>query len=525
MRKTKAIYGAEAREKLYAGVKQVFDAVAPTLGARGRNGVFERYGSPINTNDGVSLAREIIPEDPFEYLGAESIKQASEETNRRAGDGTTSTVVFGHELIGLGMEAIDNGYDAMKLKLEIEDAAKESVDLLKKASRECVGDDLLSVARVSVENENIATLVAGIVEKVGPFGSIIVEEGSGYDIEVDTVKGFWWDKGYVSPYMSTNEKGEAVLEDCAVMITDRYMNLNKDFFQALQELNSAGYRSVLLIAENIEGELLQTIIANKMKGNINVVAVRRPASVEALEDIAILTNAIAVTKEKGIKDMGVQHSGKAHTVIVTAEKTIIVGNQSEKLDERIAEIQAQIAELGDETYGPIEALKERLARLLGGLAIIRVGAKTDAERSYLKLKVDDAVGACKAALEEGIVAGGGTMLRDIANTISQNSLGAQIFAEALRSPYLQILLNAGMLYTPKTWIFGGEKMVDTTLNYNVLTGEIIDDMHEAGIVDPTKVARCVIEHGASAAKTLLTTECVIAQVPEVSVPSKQGQRQ
>lgn len=514
MRKTKAIYGDEARAALKSGVDQVYNAVAPTMGARGRNSIYKKFNMPIVTNDGVSIAREILPEDPYEYLGAEAVKQASEQTNYDAGDGTSSTIVLAKTLIDLGLLATqgEDGYNPMILRREMEVGKQKLIEELK--NRAIPVKDLIEVARVSVEDEEMAQLVAKVVQDVGVEGSIMVEESPGGEIRVEMMKGYTWQQGYVSNWMATNTKGEAILEDCAVIITDRYMNLNVDFYGAMTEFAQKGIQSILLIAENVEGELLQTIVANKQKGSINVVAVKRPQDAEELEDLAVLTGATAVTSEKDIKKITANHAGSAKRVVVTRDRTVLVGlpEQQPFVDERIEAVRAQIKEEDHAKYGHIDVLKRRLSRLTGGVARIKVGALTEAEQAYKKMKIDDAVGACVAALEEGIVPGGGTTLRDLGEVLDEDIKGEVLLKAALPHPYLKILQNAGIILNES----------DPMENYNVLTGEIVDDMIKEGVVDPAKVVRCAIENAVSIASTLITTESAIAEVPDEPFQVVQG---
>jgi chaperonin GroEL len=505
MRSTTAIHGKEAREALKRGINKVNAAVAPTLGAKGRNAVYSQYNSPVVTNDGVSIARQILPKDNAEYLGAELIKQAAERTNEEAGDGTSTTIILTNEMVNQGFEAIENGANPIVLRNEMEEAKKVVIEELKNHSTET--DDLLSVAKVSVENDEIAELVSGVVQRVGKLGSILVEEGHLFKTEVEEVKGYWFERGYVSPYMITNEKNEAVLEDCAVILTDKSLNLNKDLFEVLSGLVNKGIKSALIVADKVEGELLQTLIANKLKGTIIAIAVNRPSSLEELEDIAVLTNAIAVTKDKGILNISAEHVGSSKKVIVKKNSTIIVGRDSKALTERITALE-DVINNSKEKYGEIELSKERLARLTGGLAVIRVGAKTEAERGYWKLKIDDAVGACRAAAEEGVIAGGGSTLRKIADSLRENHImtpGMTLVLDALCIPYKWLIKNSGM------------EGVDESKNYNVLTGEEVKDLKAIGIVDPTKVARCAIENAISTASTVLTTETVITVDEDLSL--------
>jgi len=506
MRKTEAKYGAEAREALQAGVEKVFNAVAHTMGARGRNAIFKKWGMPIVTNDGISIAREIMPEDPYEYLGAEAVKQASEKTNEDAGDGTTGTIVLATHMIRNGMKKIDEGINPMVLRGQMEKAKDKLVEEVKK--RAVPVRDLKEVAMISVEDEKLATLVSDVVKEVGVDGSIIVQESPGSDVRFELVKGYTWNRGFVSPYMVTNTKGEAVLTDAAVIVTDKYISLNTDIVPVIVKLVEQGCKNVFIVCDNFEGEILQTAIVNKQNGVVNIVAVQKPETTQELEDLATLTKAVAITKEKGIKEITVEHVGKTEKVIVNKDRTVLVGlpETKEAVEARIAEVREQIEAEDQEKYGDIEVLKKRLSRLAGGIATIKVGGLTEAEQGYVKLKVDDAVGACVSALEEGIVAGGGTTLRDLRFLLDASVPGEAVIYDALAKPYLQILANAG---------FDIDNL-PSGVNYNVFTGEVINDMVEAGIVDPAKVIRCEIENAVSIAKTLLTTECAIVELPQES---------
>lgn len=503
MRKTKALYGLEARRALQAGVDQVYNAVAPTMGARGRNVIYQKYGMPIVTNDGVSIAREIIPEDPYEYLGAEALKQASERTNEEAGDGTSATTVLGKHLIDAGSIAIDNGANPMVLRREMEIGRDKVITALK--ARAVPVKDLVEVARISVENEEIAKTVSDLVNEVGIEGSILVEETPGTTIRTEIAKGYTWNRGFVSPYMITTEKGEAVLDNCAVVVTDRYMNLNTDMISLMTALVQKGIKSVFVVADNVEGELLQTLIVNKQKGVINVVVSKKPETKEELEDLATLTGGIAVTNEKDIKVLTEEVVGFAERVIVSRDKTIVINTKTEEAVKlRTNEIREQIKAEDFEKYGHIEVLKRRLARLAGGVARIKVGASTEAEQAYLKMKIDDAVGACQSALEEGIVAGGGTTLRDLVDVLDEDIAGELVLMTAMVKPYQIILHNAGIELSDE----------NSMTNYNVLTGETVEDMMQEGIVDPAKVVRCALHNAVSIAGIVITTEAAVADLPE-----------
>lgn len=503
MRKTKALYGKRAREALIRGMDAVYNAVAPTMGARGRNVIYQKWGTPLVTNDGVSIAREIIPEDPYEYLGAEALKQAAEQTNFEAGDGTSSTIVLGRSLVTAGTKLMeDNNYNPMVLRREMEAGRDKVIAALKTMSTEVT--DLKQVARISVENEELALMVAETVEKVGVDGSIVVEETHGTNVRAEVVQGYTWNLGYVSPYMANTAKGEAVLDKCAVIVTDKYMNLNSDLFAVLEQLLKSGQQSVLVIADNVEGELLQTLFANKKKNVMTVVVVKKPETKEELEDLAILTGATAVTGEKGITTIGMSHVGMAERVVVSHNRTIIVNTATaDAIKVRADEVREQIKAEDQEKYGLIEVLEKRLSRLVGGVARIKVGAQTEAEQAYLKMKIDDAVGACQSALAEGVVAGGGTTLRDLTLVLNNTIPGEVVLISAMMQPYLTILYNAGIDIDE----------YNSMTNYDVLTGEIIYNMVDAGIVDPTKVVRCALKNAVSFAAITLTTEAAIADIP------------
>lgn len=493
IKKTKVLLGDEARAALKRGVDQIYEPVSRTIGAKGRNSVFDGGGAQV-TNDGVTICSVINPEDPFEYLGADMIKQASEKTNEEAGDGTTTSVVFAHAIIEEGLGQLAMGVNPADVKRSLEEAKDIAIRALKEMSKPIdTEEDLFNIANISVENEDIAKTVSTAVRESGKTGMVNVEHGNGYDIEKEQVKGYFWDKGYVSPYMITNDRGEAVLEDVSIILTDKHINLNNEIVGALDELIKSGRRNILLVADNVEGELLNTLILNKAKGIATVVAVKRPSTIEELEDLAILTGATAITKDKGIKKIEGYHAGKATKVIVKRDKTTIIGTDSEALAQRVKDLQTEM----EENSTPL--LEERLAKLSTGIIILRVGAKTEAERIYLKRKIDDAVGACKAAVEEGVVAGGGVTLREIAKLIPYLP-----FANACRRPYKKILENAGITDN-------GED-----INYDVKTMEKVDDMIAHGIIDPTKVTRCVIENAVSLAKTFLTIESVIVEAPKES---------
>lgn len=494
---TKTLLGNDARDALKKGIDHVHAPVSATMGAKGRNSVFTEYGRPKPTNDGVSIARRIIPYNEFERMGADLIKEVAEQIVRTAGDGTTTGIEFAHALIDGGMEAVKAGADPMSLREELETDKKIVIEKIKEVSIPTSSrEDILNVARISVENEEMAQMVADAVEKAGKYGAVLVEEGSGYALEKEEVKGYHWDKSYVSPYMITNpDKDEAILEDCAVIVTDRYMNLNKDLMQTLDECRVNGARSALIICEKTEGELLDSLILNKVKGIFTSVVVTKPESLEELEDIATLTSSIAVTKGKGIKQINWGHIGKARRVIVSKTKTTIVCEENTNVDERVKQLNDAIKnELDDDKKTSLIA---RLAKLSDGIIIIRVGAKTEAERRYRKDKMDDAVCAAKSATEEGIVEGAGAALYKISEFVK-----SPIMKQSLQAPYKRILKNAGINPDGKF--------------YNVKNGKEVANLVIEGIIDPAKVERCVVEHAVSLAGTFLTIESVIANFTEDS---------
>jgi chaperonin GroEL len=491
MRKYSSVkLGKEARDSIKEGMRAVYEPVSATIGASGRNAVY-RQVVPVITNDGVSIARRINPKDKFERIGADLIKQSAEQTNLDAGDSTTTTVVLSYAIVEEGLKHIgDDGVNAMQVKKELEIAGKEVVELIKSNSKKIKSDkDLLDVAKISVENDAVAEVVANAVSKAGEYGTIIVEEGEGYEIEQNEVRGYYWDRGYISPYFMTNEKTESVLEDVAVIITDRYMNRYLEIMGTLNELHTKGVKSVLVIVDRMEGELLQTLITNKLKKILNICVVTRPPADEELEDLASISGGTAIIKDKGIREIKPEHVGYVKKVIATQNRTIIVADESKGYKERVKQLQAEYKETEN------EEVKQRLARLTDGLIVLRVGAKTESERTYLKLKVDDAVNAVQSAKQEGVVEGGGVALYKISNQITN-----PILREALKAPYKAILRNAGIRADGNA--------------YNVLTGEKVEDMFKAGIIDPTKAERCAVENSISLASTVLTLNSVIVEEEE-----------
>lgn len=497
--------GKEARDALRAGVDRVADPVAVTIGAKGRNVSYVEYGHTKPTNDGVSIARRIWPKDPYERQGADLIKEAAEATVKNAGDGTSVTTLLSQALVNFGEERVALGKDPLELRAELEAAAKIVAQRIKDAHIDVKSrEDVLNVARVSVEDEEMAQMIADAIETAGKHGVIIVQEGSGYTIEKQESKGYFWERGYVSPHMVTNLEGgkaTAVLEDVPVIVTDRYLNLNKDLMQTLNELKAQGIEKCLVIADRVEGELLTSLILNKQSGAFTTIVVNRPGTLEELEDIAAVTGATAVTKDKGIKAITPMHMGRAKRVLVEEGKTTIIADERPEVAERVKAIDEALAQVKKDKGEPDELLAIRKAKLAEGVVVLRVGAKTEAEMKYKKDKLDDAVAAAKASTEEGIVAGGGTTLNDIAaDNLGLDTDGAMVLCKAMRIPYQRILQNAGITPDGKS--------------YNVKTGKVVKDMIKEGIVDPAKVLRCAVENAVAFAGVFLTIEVAIADFAE-----------
>lgn len=494
MQKTKTLYGKEARAALKVGMDAVARPVVTSMGAQGRNTAFQGPMGAEVTNDGVTIARLIEPADPFERVGADMLKQTAEQTNREAGDGTSGTIALADAATTIGME---DTRSPMEIRRELNADKDILVTKLKEMAVSCETEEqLMDVALISVEDEGIAKIVVESVLKAGTYGAVIVDEGVGYVIEKEEVQGYAWDRGYVSPYMVNTHRGEAVLENAAVILTDRAMNLNRELIGILTELHQSGATSLLIVADNIEGELLQTLILNSQKGRLSTVVVKRTATIEELEDLAILTGATAVTKDKGIKEITTQHVGSLKRVVVSRDKTVLIGDKSASVGDRIEEIQSQLAEDKDN-----DLLKRRMGMLADGMVYLRIGAKTETERSYLKRKVDDAVLACIAAQQEGVVPGGGTTLV----TLSQYAQ-SPILKQALAAPRFAILQNADL-------------PTDDGNEYNVRTGKVVEDHFKEGIIDPAKVIRCEIENAISMTGIFLTIESVVVAIPELPFES------
>ena len=519
-------FGEDARKSLLEGVNKLADTVKVTLGPKGRNVVLDKsFGAPLITNDGVTIAKEIELEDKFENMGAILVKEVSTKTNDVAGDGTTTATVLAQSMIKEGVKNVAAGADPMAIKRGIDKAVNTAVDGLKEISSEVNGkEDIARVASISANNKEIGNLIADAMEKVSKDGVITIEESKTSQTELNVVEGMQFDKGYLSPYMTTDtEKMEAVLDNPYILITDKKISNIQEILPLLESLMQESGK-LLIICDDMEGEALSTLILNKLRGVLNVVVVKAPGFGDKrksmLEDIAILTGGEVITSDLGLelKDTTVAQLGRAKQVKVQKENTIIVdgAGDKEKIAQRVAQVKAQIEETKSD-YDK-EQLQERLAKIAGGVAVIGVGAATEVEMKDKKLRIEDALSATKAAVEEGIVAGGGTALINVIPKVSKlvesleggEQLGAKIVLTALEEPVKQIARNSGL--EPAV-------IVDKVKNSNPGIGfdaseERYVDMKKEGIVDPTKVTRSALQNAASIASMVLTTESLVTDVPE-----------
>ena len=519
-------YGAEAREALGAGVNKLADTVRVTLGPKGRNVVLDKsYGAPLITNDGVTIAKEIELEDPFENMGAQLVKEVATKTNDVAGDGTTTATVLAQAMIDEGIKNLAAGANPIILRRGMKKATDCAVEAIANMSSKVTGKDQnAKVASISSGDEEVGQLVADAMEKVSNDGVITIEESKTMKTELDVVEGMQFDRGYISAYMATDmDKMEAVLDNPYILITDKKISNIQEILPLLEQIVQNGAK-LLIIAEDVEGEALTTLIVNKLRGTFNVVAVKAPGygdrRKEMLKDIAILTGGQVISEELGLelKDATFEQLGRAKSVKVQKENTVIVDGEGSKdeIDARIAQIKAQIAETTSEFDK--EKLQERLAKLSGGVAVIRVGAATETEMKENKLRLEDALAATKAAVEEGIIAGGGSAyihaskeVAKLADTLSgDEKTGANLILKALEAPLYHIAHNAGL---------EGAVIINKVKESNVGTGfdalhEEYVDMVQAGILDPAKVTRSALQNATSVASTLLTTESVVANIKE-----------
>jgi chaperonin GroEL len=524
-------YGEDARKALERGVNAVADTVKVTLGPRGRNVVLDKkYGSPTITNDGVTIAREIELEDPFENQGAQLLKEVATKTNDVAGDGTTTATLLAQAMVREGLKNLAAGANPMLLRRGMDKAVKAAVEGLKGISKQVEDKDAIAhVASISAADEEIGNLIAEAMDKVGKDGVITVEESKTMGTTLDVVEGMQFDRGYVSPYMVTDtEKMEAVLDEPVILITDKKISNIQDILPLLEQVVQQG-KKLLIIADDIEGEALATLVVNKLRGTFTCVAVKAPGfgdrRKEMLQDIAILTGGQVISEELGydIKETKIEMLGRARQVKVTKENTTIVDGAGNSADikNRINQIRVQIEETTSD-YDR-EKLQERLAKLSGGVAVIQAGAATETELKEKKHRIEDALSATRAAVEEGIVPGGGTALLDVIPDVqkvvdsleSDFKTGAQIVLKALEEPVRQIAMNSGV--EGSVIIEKIKAAKDMTYGYDAFKEEFVD-MFKAGIVDPTKVTRSALQNAASIASMILTTEAIVADIPEKNPP-------
>ncbi len=519
-------YGAEARAALEAGVDKLANTVCVTLGPKGRNVVLDKsYGAPLITNDGVTIAKEIELEDSFENMGAQLVKEVATKTNDVAGDGTTTATVLAQAMVSEGIKNLAAGANPISLRRGMKKATTVAVEALQEMSQKVDGKNhIAKVAAISAGDEEVGNLVADAMEKVSKDGVITIEESKTMQTELDLVEGMQFDRGYISAYMATDmDKMEAILEDPYILITDKKISNIQEILPLLEQVVKTGAK-LLIIAEDVEGEALTTLIVNKLRGTFNVVAVKAPGYGDRrkamLEDIAILTGGQVISSELGLelKDAELEQLGRAKSVKVQKENTVIVDGMGEKsnIDARINQIKSQIEETTSEFDK--EKLQERLAKLAGGVAVIRVGAATETEMKESKLRMEDALNATRAAVEEGIIAGGGSAyihaskkVADLAESLEgDEKTGAKVILKSLEAPLFYIAANAGL---EGAVIINKVKDSQTGIGFDATAEEYVD-MVKAGILDPVKVTRSALQNATSVAATLLTTESVVANIKE-----------
>ncbi|OPJ61522.1 chaperonin GroEL [Clostridium oryzae] len=519
------LLGEEARRKMQNGVDLLANTVKVTLGPKGRNVVLDKkFGSPLITNDGVSIAREIELEDPYENMGAQLVKEVATKTNDVAGDGTTTATLLAQAIIREGLRNVTAGANPMLIRNGIKLAVNKTVEELKKISKQVDGkEDIARVAAISAADEEIGKLIADAMEKVGNEGVITVEESKSMGTELDIVEGMQFDRGYVSPYMVTDtEKMEASLDNPYILITDKKISNIQDILPLLEQVVQQG-KKLLIIAEDIEGEAMATLVVNKLRGTFTCVAVKAPGfgdrRKEMLQDIAILTGGEVISEELGrdLKETTMEMLGRAESVKVSKENTTIVNGKGDAsaIKDRVSQIRKQIEETTSDFDR--EKLQERLAKLAGGVAVVKVGAATETELKERKLRIEDALAATKAAVEEGIVPGGGTAYVNVINTVkalkaedADTQVGINIIVRSLEEPLRQIVDNAGL---EGSVVIEKVKNSEVGMGFDALHEEYVN-MIKAGIVDPTKVTRSALQNAASVASTFLTTEAVVADIPE-----------
>lgn len=518
-------YQETARRKLKIGADKLANVVKVTLGPKGRNVVLDKgFGAPTITNDGVSIAKEIELEDKIENLGAEIIKEVAEKTKDVAGDGTTTATLLAQAIITEGLKNVTAGTNPLAIKRGIEKSTKVIVDFLKKISRSISGrEEIAQVATISAEDSEVGQLIAEAMEEVGKDGVITVEESKTFGIQKEIVKGLQFDRGYISPYMITDtERMEAIFEDPHILITDKKISSLQDILPVLEKIAQTGKKELVIIADEVEGDALATLVVNKLRGIFNTLAIKAPGfgdrKKEMLEDIAIVTGGQVISEEVGLKldKIEMKMFGHARKVVSTKENTTIIEGKGEKgnIEDRISQIKKQIKE--NESEFDKEKLQERLAKLAGGVAVIKVGAATEVEQKARQHKTENALSATRAAVEEGIVPGGGVALLRALKSLEElksedeEKIGVAILKRALQEPIRQIAQNAGKDGS----VVAAEVLKgEGSFGYNAAT-DTYEDLMKAGIVDPTKVVRSALENAVSAASMFLTTEVVVAELPE-----------
>ena len=526
------LFSEDARKKLLSGVEQISKAVKTTLGPCGRMVMMDKkYGSPVITKDGVSVAKEIELQDPYENMGAQFVREVASKTNDDAGDGTTTATVLSYALVREGIKSVAAGMRPIEIKRGMDKAVKLAVEEIKKNAKPVKGaDDITNIATISANNDpEIGKMLADAIEKVGKDGVITVEESKNMEMTVDTVEGMQFDRGYISSYFVTDrERMEADFDDAYVLIYDKKISAMKDLLPILEKVANAG-KALVIICEDVEGEALTTLVLNTIRGTIKVCAVKAPGfgdrRKDMLQDIAILTGATVVSEEVGLKleTCGTEVLGKAKSIKIDKDNTTIVGGAgaSKAIKDRVAEIKTAI-EKSTSSYDK-EQLQKRLAKLAGGVAVINVGANTETEMKEMKFRVEDTIAATRAALEEGIVSGGGLALIEASKALNEipadltedEKVGFKIVRRALEEPMRQIAENAGL---DGSVIAERAKSEKKGIGYNARTGEWVN-MLEAGIIDPAKVTCSALKNAASVAGTLLTTECAITDIPEPKAPA------
>ncbi len=523
------LYKEQARELLKRGVDKIANAVKVTLGPKGRNVVLDKgFGSPTITKDGVTVAKEVGLKNKFENIGAELIKEVASKTNDVAGDGTTTAIVLAQAIVAEGFSAVNSGANPLALRRGMDKAVDWVVDFLNKRKQKVTGDKVREVASISANDPEIGKLIADVFKQVGRDGVVTVEESQSSEMAKEIVEGMQFDKGFVSPYMATNtERMEAIFEDAFILITDKKISSIQDVVPLLEQLTKSGKRELVIIAEDVDGDALATLVVNKLRGNFVALAIKAPGfgdrKKEMLEDIATVTGGQVISEEKGMKLESVELSmlGKAHRIVSTKENTIIIGGKGKKagIDKRVSQLKAQL--INSTSDFDKEKLQERIAKLSGGVAVIRVGATTEIELKEKKFRIEDAVAATRAALEEGIVPGGGIALFEAAKELNVKSVkgvhefgdeakGLAIIKSVLERPLRVITENAGK--DPNDVVHQVFTM-EPGMGFNAATGEYVD-MTDAGIIDPLKVVKAALINAVSVASLLLTTEGVITDEPE-----------